>query len=251
MAKQEIIGSWQKDAVTLALGADLGKLTLVAKENQQLTGLPLFIGGNQLVGVGETPPQAFQRVLYLTLPENLAVEYGQRYLANILAASDGVLPAPHQAVFAKYFKTLTPLLELLGIQLTAVTRTKPEKKRPAKAQHRFTKEVAAIPFYVDYDGAKAEVYWQKRNELLIKKGAQMKAEPHLNADGTTGFAVRFAEQIRQEQQDAFNADFVTTKDVVLKSVNEVGHFLYFANTNSWLQLKDKEGKTIDAWTVVK
>jgi hypothetical protein len=43
---------------------------------------------------------------------------------------------------------------------------------------------------------------------------------------------------------------VTTEDVVLKSVNEVGHFLYYAGTNSWLVLKDKDGKTIDEWTVV-
>lgn len=46
-------------------------------------------------------------------------------------------------------------------------------------------------------------------------------------------------------------DFVTTEDIVLKSVNEVGLFLYFAGTNSWLELVDENGKTLNEWTVVE
>jgi len=42
-----------------------------------------------------------------------------------------------------------------------------------------------------------------------------------------------------------------TADVKLRSVNEVGTFLYFAGTNSWLQLKSPEGKTLNELTVVK
>ncbi|OJG34366.1 hypothetical protein [Enterococcus cecorum] len=56
--------------------------------------------------------------------------------------------------------------------------------------------------------------------------------------------------MRQEQADKIK-DNVTTEDIILKSVNEVGHFLYFAGTNSWLVLKDENGKTIDEYSVVK
>ncbi|WP_054700207.1 hypothetical protein [Secundilactobacillus odoratitofui] len=78
----------------------------------------------------------------------------------------------------------------------------------------------------------------------------MKAEPTLNADGSLGFSARFAQQLRAEHQTAFNNNFVTTEDIVLKSTNEVGLFLYFAGTNSWLQFKDADGKTLDEWAAV-
>lgn len=54
-------------------------------------------------------------------------------------------------------------------------------------QHRFSKEIADIPFYVDYEGAKAEVYWLKRTDLCIRKGAVLKQDMPLNQDGSIGF----------------------------------------------------------------
>ncbi|MFD1672473.1 hypothetical protein ACFQ5M_10210 [Agrilactobacillus yilanensis] len=139
-----------------------------------------------------------------------------------------------------------PLMTLLGIRLVA------PKKRPAKAQHRFKAAVAKIPFTTDFAGSKATVYWQKRNEMRLLAGAKMLADAPLNADGSLGFSARFANQLRTEHADAFDPQtFVTTKDLVLKSVNEVGLFLYFGGTNSWLVLKDPDGKTLHDWTVTQ
>jgi hypothetical protein len=118
-----------------------------------------------------------------------------------------------------------------------------------KVQHRWSKELSEINFYVDYKGAKAVIQWVKRNELLLKKGAVLREEIPLNKDGTIGFSARFAMQIREEQREKVK-DFVTIEDITLKSVNEVGHFLYFAGTNSWLVLKDDKGKTIDEYATV-
>jgi hypothetical protein len=56
--------------------------------------------------------------------------------------------------------------------------------------------------------------------------------------------------LRSEHADDIQ-DFVTTRDIVLKSVNEVGLFLYFGGINSWLVLKDEAGKSINDWTIVK
>jgi hypothetical protein len=103
---------------------------------------------------------------------------------------------------------------------------------------------------VDYQGAKAVCRWQKRNEMLIKKGAVLVAETPLNKDGSVGFAAKFTLSLRDIHKEKIE-NFVTTQDIVLKSVNEVGNFLYFAGTNSWLVLKDENGKSIDEYSVVK
>jgi hypothetical protein len=121
--------------------------------------------------------------------------------------------------------------------------------KPGKARHRWSKEVADIDFFVDYEGAKATVRWINRNEMLIKKGAVLRADTPLLKDGSLGFTAKFTLMLRQLHQNQIK-DFVTTEDVILKSVNEVGNFLYFAGTNSWLVLKDKDGKTINAYTEV-
>ncbi|MGO2763760.1 MAG: hypothetical protein ACTILJ_06580 [Pseudolactococcus laudensis] len=56
--------------------------------------------------------------------------------------------------------------------------------------------------------------------------------------------------MRQEHADVIGPDMVTTADIHLKSVNEVGHLLYFAGTNSWLILKDKTGQTLSSHTII-
>lgn len=122
-------------------------------------------------------------------------------------------------------------------------------KQPGKARHRWTKEVADIDFFVDYEGAKATVRWIKRNEMLIKKGARLRKETPLLKDGSLGFAAKFTLMLRQMHADKIK-DFVTTEDIILKSVNEVGNFLYFAGTNSWFVLKDRQGKSINDYTAV-
>jgi hypothetical protein len=116
-----------------------------------------------------------------------------------------------------------------------------------KTPHYWSKAISEIDFYVDYNGSKAVCRWQKRNEMLIKKGAILKKDTPLLKDGTLGFTAKFTAQLREMNEDKID-NFVTTDDIILKSVNEVGNFLYFAGTNSWLILKDKDGKTIDSYT---
>jgi len=128
--------------------------------------------------------------------------------------------------------------------------TTEENKAPTKVQHRWSREVSEIDFFVDYEGAKATVRWVKRNEMLIKKGAVLRKDTPLLKDGTLGFAAKFTLMLRQMHAAQID-DYKTTEDIILKSVNEVGNFLYFAGTNSWLILKDKTGKTIDAHTAVR
>ncbi|MEG2708985.1 MAG: hypothetical protein RR968_07605, partial [Vagococcus sp.] len=112
-----------------------------------------------------------------------------------------------------------------------------------------TKEVSEMDFFIDTRDSLATVRWIKRNQMLIKKGATMMAVAPLNKDGSVGFSAKMGDKIRSENSDKFK-NFVTTEDILLKSVNEVGLFLYFAGTNSWLEMIDQNGKTLNEWTVV-
>ncbi|KAF1301816.1 hypothetical protein [Enterococcus sp. JM9B] len=195
-----------------------------------------------------------ERAVAIFPPEEIELSYLSEKLTQI-AEENGVkltkrdtpakIPSNHEKLVMNYLDTILVVLDSFGVTL----KPKP-KKKPAKAQHRWSKAVSEKEFYVEAYEAKATVIWQKRNEMLIKAGAVMKPVAPLNKDGSVGMSARFGEKIRSEHADKFK-NFVTTEDIILKSVNEVGLFLYFAGTNSWLELKDAEGKTIDEWTVVK
>ena len=156
-----------------------------------------------------------------------------------------ILEPSQVATISEGLTEVLMVLKRLGYPLLEV-----KKAKPAKAVHRFTKAIAEIPFNVASFDSQATVYWQKRNEMLIKAGAVLKSEIPLNKNGSLGFSAKMGQQLRSEHQESIQ-DYRTTKDIILKSVNEVGLFLYFGGTNSWLELKDAEGKTIDEWTVVK
>lgn len=140
-----------------------------------------------------------------------------------------------------YLATLSLLLNRFGFSLTS------KKKTSAKPQHRWKQALSEVEFFVNDFGSQATVIWQKRNEMLIKKGARLRKEYKLNKDGSIGLNVRMGTQLREEQKNKIQ-DFVTTENIILKSVNEVGLFLYYGGTNSWLILKDKDNKAIDEWS---
>jgi len=146
--------------------------------------------------------------------------------------------------YQDYLNGILPILNAFGFSLNEI------KKRPAKPRHKYSVALAEIPFTIDYLGSKATVYWIKRNQFIIKKGAILVAEPPLTKAGVVGFAGKFGLRLRQEHANQI-VDNILTEDVILQSVNEVGTFLYFAGTNSWLQLKSPEGKTLNELTIVE
>jgi len=151
---------------------------------------------------------------------------------------------PSQTEMYDYLGKLLLLLEKFGFAFTQ------KKRMPTKAQHRWKKSLSEIEFFVDDFKSQATVIWQKRNEFLIKKGAHLRPSYPLNKDGSVGLGARMGTQLRDEQKSNIQ-NFTTTEDIILKSVNEVGLFLYFGGTNSWLVLKDNNGKAIDEWSKVK
>lgn len=85
--------------------------------------------------------------------------------------------------------------------------------------------------------------------MRILAGAQLRRDIPLRKDGEQGMNARFGNTLRDENADKIK-DFVTTDDIVVRSVNEAGLLLYYGDTNSWLVLRDVNGKTIDEYSRV-
>lgn len=154
------------------------------------------------------------------------------------------VPKNQLPLVTEYQEKLFRLFTALGYPMVKV------KKKPAKAAHRWNKEVSQVTFFIDHEGATGEAVWQKRNELVLKAGAKLLMEAPLNKDGSVGYTAKLTEKLRDDNKDKLENDR-TTADIIFKSVNELSIFLYYAGTNSWLVLKDAEGRTIDDYTVVK
>ncbi|MBP1042641.1 hypothetical protein I6N95_16615 [Vagococcus sp. BWB3-3] len=264
-------------AIELDVTINESKTVIQLKDNQGIIELsnektissdkPLIyvlLKAKALVDIGHTAKDKFEstvdfdQIITIMPTWDVEIDYVEQLLAEQIEANGIVFTNTRQVtkVPASAFKTVNDYVTLIGRILAtfgyplAPIETKPVKKKPAKAQHRWNKEVSQVEFYIDSRESKATVMWQKRNEMLLKAGAKMKPQAELNKDGSVGFSAKMGEKIRFDHQDKIK-NFTTTEDIILKSVNEVGLFLYFGGTNSWLELLDAAGKSIDEYTVVK
>ncbi|WP_423363136.1 hypothetical protein [Mycoplasma sp. P36-A1] len=138
------------------------------------------------------------------------------------------------------------IMNTLGLSLVVTKKTIPYK---GKAVHRWNKAIADEVFYVDHNNSKATVTWPTRSKMVIKAGATLSLDIPLNKDGSARMDARMTSQLRDENKNKIKGN-KTIEDVILKSVNEVGLFLYYGNTNSWLVLKTKDNKTINELSLV-
>ncbi|WP_125709357.1 hypothetical protein [Lacticaseibacillus porcinae] len=222
------------DQTTVLLPDDNGQLVFATHALKVPDhGVVLRVQGGQFVGFDDGDADEY---VAISIPWTTEPQYLRKALQG------DAIPKAQQP----YVETVKQILSRFGVQLTPA---KP-KKRPAKATHRFTKTLADTPFMIDHDGSKATVYWRKRNEMEILPGATLSMTPHVTKDGALGIDTKFGDKLRADHQNAI-AEAQTTASIVLRSVNEVGLFLYYGGTNSWLQLKDAQGKTLDEWTKVQ
>lgn len=224
-----------------------------------------LLKGNTIVYIGKTNKNAshndidFNKIIIITPPWEIEIDYlAQLFIDEAIknginlvnTATEGIkIPANQKKIIANYKYEVLSVLENFGYNVQPKLEVKETKGKPVKTRHKWSKEVSQIKFFVNSRESKATVIWQKRNEMLIKAGAKLKSNPHLNKDGSLGMDAKFGEKLRSDHADKIKG-VVTTEDLVLKSVNEVGLFLYFGGTNGWLELKDANGKTIDEWTRV-
>ncbi|MCL2409028.1 MAG: hypothetical protein FWC96_05365 [Oscillospiraceae bacterium] len=116
-----------------------------------------------------------------------------------------------------------------------------------KDRHRWNAEISGIEFTFTDRDSEGKVFWQRRKELLLKAGAKLTLDPQLNKDGSLNFSAKYAKTLRADHVDKI-ADGVTTDDITFPSPNELGIFLRFGGDNTWISLKDKDGKTLHDWS---
>ena len=119
-----------------------------------------------------------------------------------------------------------------------------------KDVHKWSKELSEVEFTFTDRGSEGKVFWQKRKELLLKAGAKLTPDPQLNKDGSLNFSAKVGKTLRADHEDKIN-NGVTTEDIIFPSPNELGIFLRFGGDNTWLSLKDKNGKTLHDRSVVE
>ncbi len=210
----------------------------------------LSIGNKTLIR--QHADSSFTQLIEVTSFNDIELIYLERFLQNLAIEngigladiSEQIIPDNIQKNMIDLTTSILLVLEKFGYIF------KPIKPKPTKARHKWTTEVSKIEFFINTRNSKATVMWVKRNQMLIKKGAIMMKEAPLNKDGSVGFSAKMGDKIRSEHQSQFNK-FLTTEDISLKSVNEVGLFLYFGGTNSWLEMIDSNGKTLNEWTVAE
>lgn len=218
--------------------------------------LLLFVKERQIKVISPKPlseTAAFDQVIQVETPwelsdHHLAQRFFDEWQEQKLAVETHFetikVPKNQLPLVTEYQEKLFRLFTALGYPMVKI------KKKPAKAAHRWNKAVSQITFFIDHAGATGEAIWQKRNELVLKAGAKLLMEAPLNKDGSVSYTAKLTEKLREDNHEKINGDR-TTEDIVFKSVNELSIFLYYAGTNSWLVLKDAEGKTIDSYTVVE
>lgn len=233
----------------IVLPAEQLQLTLTdskAASQTQEAAVCLLFDQHQLTGITTTPLlkriSAPEAVLVWSTSAQLDQQDLSLALTELTSPSPTKQPTSDKAAQASA-KTILLVLNRFGYQWQLAN----PRKKAGKPRHKWSKELATMPFYLDYGGATATVFWQKRNEMLIQAGAQLQMEVPLNKDGSVGFSARFAQKLRSEHQTTIAGSQIKT-DVILKSPNEVGLFLYFGGTNCWLQLKDESGRTLDDWS---
>ena len=118
-----------------------------------------------------------------------------------------------------------------------------------KARHKWTPEVSEIEFTFSDRGSEGKVIWQSRDKLILKAGAKLAPDPQLKKDGTLNYSAVLSEKFRFDNADNINNN-VTLTDIVFPSPNVLGIFMRYGGANSWTDLKDKNGKTLDEWSKV-
>lgn len=143
------------------------------------------------------------------------------------------------------------VLEKFGYELFKVKENNEETKTTSvKARHRWTKEISKIIFTAKSKGGEGKAIWQSRDKLILLSGAKLVEDPQLNKDGTINYSAQFAEKVRTDHADKI-VKYVTTEDIIFPSPNILGIFLFYGGQNTWLELIDDNGKTLDEWSRVE
>ena len=247
-------GNYSDQKLTVDL-KDLGHVNYYFKKPEEYSKESIFLimQNREIIGLGIGDldnTETATSYIEIVVPENFIVTDLFYFLTKQMVQSGYKINVEYkmkisqasQQLYEEYWRNILPILSAFGLRTIPIRKGKP--------RHKFMSSLADVPFKIDYKGSKATVYWQKRNQFLVKSGAKLIEQAPLTKSGVVGFAGRFGLRLRQEHAQEIQDDTLT-KDIILRSVNEVGTFLYFAGTNGWLQLKSPSGQTLHELTVIK
>ncbi len=121
------------------------------------------------------------------------------------------------------------------------------KENFSKPRHKWTKEISQILFTAKSVDGEGKAIWRSKDELVLLSGAKLTVNPQMNKDGSMNYSAQFAQKLRSDHLDKI-VDNYTTVDIVFKSPNQLGMFLFFGGQNTWAELKDSDGKSLDDWS---
>lgn len=247
-------GNYSDQKLTVDL-KDLGHINYYFKKPEEYSKESIFLimQNREIIGLGIGDldnTETATSYIEIVVPENFIVTDFFYFLTKQMVQSGYKINVEYkmkisqasQQLYEEYWRNILPILSAFGLRTIPIRKGKP--------RHKFMSSLADVPFKIDYKGSKATVYWQKRNQFLVKSGAKLIEQAPLTKSGVVGFAGRFGLRLRQEHAQEIQDDTLT-KDIILRSVNEVGTFLYFAGTNGWLQFKSPSGQTLHELTVIK
>jgi len=170
-----------------------------------------------------------------------------------ILSKEGTIGMPLEETF--YSPLAGVVFDKFGIMWNLVTRkenTKQVKKAPSsgKARHKWTKEISGITFTASYRNGSGSAIWRKSKELVLLAGAKLTVDPQLNQDGSLNYSALVGEKLRSDHADKVKGN-ITTEDIVFPSPNMLGLFLFYGGQNTWAELKDENGKSLDDWSKVE
>ena len=226
----------------------------------------LLLNENELRCIGQATDnflqedQSFDKVITITVPSEINLECLE-YAFIKEATENGIVLVNKQTLeepkllenqksdINEYKDKILFILQNFGYDLFRLKKNAEpaDKPHPAKARHKWTKEISKIKFTAKSKGGEGEAIWQSRNELVLLSGAKLVEDPQMNKDGTMNYSAQFAQKVRSDHADKI-VNNVTTVDIVFPSPNILGIFLFFGGQNTWAELKDSNGKSLDDWS---
>lgn len=206
--------------------------------------------------------QNFDKLITITVPSQLNLEYLEYIFVKEAIQNEIKLDSKHQIIEPNISKEqknainefrdkILFILKNFGYDIFSLTNNykSVDKSHSGKTRHKWSKEISNIKFTAKLKSGSCEVIWKSKNELVLLSGAKLVENPQMNKDGTINYSAQFAQKLRLDNLDKI-IDNVTTVDIVFMSPNQLGMFVFFGGQNTWAELKDSNGKTLDEWSKV-
>lgn len=226
--------------------------------NTGKTTLYLLFNNKLIKDINQTIDKSedFDKIIEISVPEKINLEYLEYILVEETIKNKVKLVSKKKITEPKisdkqkddtneYKDKILYILSKFGYELFKVNEN--TKVHSEKARHKWTKEISQIKFTAKSKGGEGIAIWKSRNELVLLSGAKLVNDPQLNKDGTKNFSAQLAEKVRSDHSDKI-VNNITTEDIVFPSPNILGIFLFFGGQNTWLELKDENGKSLDEWS---